>query len=132
MRYSLWPFSLINTPGLILNTVVKYIQHNIYHFTILFFFPFLGAHPWHIEVPRLRVEFEPAYATATATLDPSCIWDLCCSLQQCRILNPLSEARDRAHILMDTSLVLNPLSHNRNSTILPLFFFFFSFFFFVF
>ena len=39
-----------------------------------------------------------------------------CSLQQHQILNPLSEARDRTHILMDTSLVLNPLNHNRNST----------------
>ena len=31
--------------------------------------------------------------------DPSCIWDLHHSLQQCRILNPLSEARDRTHNL---------------------------------
>ena len=35
-----------------------------------------------------------AYATATATLGPSHICDLCCSLQQCQILNPLSKARD--------------------------------------
>ena len=31
------------------------------------------------------------------------------------ILNPLGEARDRTHILMGTSWVLNPLSQNRNS-----------------
>ena len=31
------------------------------------------------------------------------------------ILDPLSEARARTCILMDTSLVHNPLSHNRNS-----------------
>ena len=37
-----------------------------------------------------------AYATAMATLDPSHLCDLCCS---CQILNPLSEARDRTHIL---------------------------------
>ena len=43
---------------------------------ILFFFfflSFLGPHPWHMEVPRLRVELElrlPAYTTATATWDP--------------------------------------------------------------
>ena len=47
--------------------------------------------------------------------DPSHIWDLCCNLWQCWILNPLSEARDWAHILMDTSQVLNPMSHNGNS-----------------
>ena len=34
---------------------------------------------------------------------------------QCQILNPLSEARDQICILMDTSWVLNLLSHNRNS-----------------
>ena len=35
----------------------------------------------------------------------------------CLILNPVIEARDRTHILMDTSWVLNPLSRNRNSRI---------------
>jgi len=35
--------------------------------------------------------------------------------QQCQILNPLSEARDQTRILMDTSQVRNPLSHNGNS-----------------
>ena len=79
-----------------------------------------------MEGPRLGVEFElqlPAYTTATATdtdtdtatLDPSCICDLHCSLWQHRILNPLSKARDRTCILMDTSQVLNVLSHNGNS-----------------
>ena len=33
-------------------------------------------------------------ATATATLDPSHIFELCCSLLQHGILNPLSKARD--------------------------------------
>ena len=37
------------------------------------------------------------------------------SLQQRRILNPLMEARDRTYILMETSQVLNLLSHNGNS-----------------
>ena len=34
------------------------------------FFVFLGLHLWHMEVPRLGVEWElqlPAYTTATAT-----------------------------------------------------------------
>ena len=54
------------------------------------------------------VEWElqlPAYTTATATGDQSCICDLHHSSQQCRILNPLSEARDRTHIVMDISQV---------------------------
>ena len=35
---------------------------------------FLGPHVWHVEVPRLGVEWElqlPAYTTATATQHPS-------------------------------------------------------------
>ena len=35
--------------------------------------------------------------------------------QQHQIFNPLSEARDQTCILMDTSWVPNPLSHNGNS-----------------
>ena len=45
-----------------------------------------------------------AYTTAMATLDPSHICDLCRSLLQCRILNPLSKARDRNCILAETTL----------------------------
>ena len=56
-----------------------------------------------------------ASATATAMPEPSLFCNLHCSLQQCQILNPLSEARDRTRVLMDTSGILNPLSHNRNS-----------------
>ena len=46
--------------------------------------------------------------------------------QQYWILNPLSEARDLTHILLDTSQVLNPLSHSGNSSGTDFFFFFFS------
>ena len=69
---------------------------------------FLGPHPWHMEVPRLGVKLElqlPAYATATTTPDPSCVCDLHYSSQQYQILDPLSEARDWTHVLMDTSRV---------------------------
>ena len=52
------------------------------------------------------------YTTATAVLDPSCVYDLHYSSWQCWILNPLSEAWDWTHILMDISHVPNPLSHN--------------------
>ena len=81
----------------------------------LTFFFLLGLHLWHMGVPQQGVESElqfPAFATATAILDPSCICDLCCSMQQPN-LNPLSKARDRIH--MDTSRVLNLLSHNEDS-----------------
>uniref|UniRef100_A0A8D0PDY6 Odorant binding protein 2B n=1 Tax=Sus scrofa TaxID=9823 RepID=A0A8D0PDY6_PIG len=44
----------------------------------------------------------PAYATATAMPDPSHICNLHHSSRQCQILNPLSEARDRTHVLLDT------------------------------
>ena len=61
-----------------------------------------------MEVPRLGVKSElqlPAYATATATPDPSCICNPHCSLWQRQILNPLSEVRDQTCILMNTSQV---------------------------
>ena len=64
-----------------------------------FFFFFLVSHMW------LGVEQElqlPAYATATATPDWSHTCDLRYSSWQCRILNPLSEARDQTYVLMDT------------------------------
>lgn len=47
--------------------------------------------------------------------DLSCICGLRCSSRQHQNLNPLSKTRNRTCILMDTSWVLNPLSHNRNT-----------------
>ena len=44
-----------------------------------------------------------AAAEATATLDPSYIGDLCCSLQQYQILNPPNQARDRTGNLTETT-----------------------------
>ena len=61
-----------------------------------------------MEVPRLGVEWELqplAYTTATATRVLSHVCDLHHSSQQCRILDPLSGARDRTHVLMDPSQV---------------------------
>jgi len=86
-------------------------------FELIFFF-FSQPHLWHLDVPRLEVQSEmqlPVYTTATATPDPSCICEQCCSSQQFRILNPRSRATGRTHILIDPSQVLNPLSHNGNS-----------------
>ena len=70
---------------------------------VFLFVCFLRLHPWHMEVLRLGVKLElqlPAYTTATAMWDPSLVCDLHHSSQQCQILNPLSDARDRIHNLM--------------------------------
>ena len=64
------------------------------------FFWFLGPHLWHMEVPRLVVKLK---LQAYTTPDPSHVFNLHHSSQQCWILNPLREARDRTCILMDTS-----------------------------
>ena len=71
------------------------------------FFPG-GAHPWHMEIPRLGVELKlqlPTYTTATATQALSRACDLHHSSRKHRILNLLSGARDRTLILMFTSRV---------------------------
>ena len=73
-----------------------------------FCFCFLGLHLWYRDVPRLGVgsEFQqPAYTTAIATRNPSCVWNLHHSSQQRPIPDPSSEARDRTRILMDTSWI---------------------------
>jgi len=70
--------------------------------------PFLGLHLQHMEVPRLGVQSELqllAYATATAMPDLSCVCKLHHSSWQSRILNPLSEARDRTCNLMVPSRI---------------------------
>ena len=71
-------------------------------------FCFLGLHARHMEFPRLGVKSElqlPAYMTGTAMQNLSCICTLHHSSQQCQIPNPVSEARDQTHIVMDTSWI---------------------------
>ena len=61
-----------------------------------------------MEVPRLGVELElwlPVYTTAMAIQDPNHVCNLHRSSWQHQILNPLREARDQTHVLMDTSWV---------------------------
>ena len=68
----------------------------------------LGPYPWHMEVPRLGVQSElqqPAYTTATATWDLSCLFNLHHSSWQCRIPYPLNKARDQTRILMDVNQI---------------------------
>ena len=62
-----------------------------------FFFSLLGPYLKHMEVPKIGLYPElqrQAYATATAMPDLRHICDLCHSLWQPWILNPLSKARD--------------------------------------
>ena len=71
-----------------------------------------------MEIPRLGVKSElqlPAYTTVTATWDPSRVWDLHHSSWQHRILNPLSEVRDRTYNLMVPSRIYFCCTMIRNS-----------------
>ena len=59
------------------------------------------------QAPRLRVKLElqlPAYATATAMEDLSCVSDLHHSSQQFWILNLLSEARNQTHLMVTSQV----------------------------
>jgi len=69
----------------------------LHYFLKMCLFCFLGPHLWHMEVARIGVKSElelPAYTTATAMPDLSCVCDLHHSSWQCWILNPLSKGRD--------------------------------------
>ena len=65
-------------------------------FFILFIY-FFATTPVACGISQARGRIRPAAAGLhhTTMQDPSCICDLGCSLQQCQILNPLSEASDR-------------------------------------
>ena len=72
------------------------------------FFSLLQPYLQYKEVSGLGVESQLlqqlTYATVTATLDPSHICSLHCSMWQCCILNPLSKAREQACVLKETTL----------------------------
>ena len=94
--------------------VTLLIIHICYFF---FVFSFLGLHPQRMEVPRPAVKSElQLLATATAMWDPSHVCDLCCTSRKHWILSPLSEARDRTCILMDTTLDSQALRHSGSSS----------------
>ena len=72
---------------------------------IPFFFSFFMAAPVSYGHSQAALKSELkllAHATATATLDLSRACNLPHSLQQCQIPSPLSKARDRTSILVDT------------------------------
>ena len=91
---------------LVMKSLFPFIWEYIYIY--IFFFCFLGPHPQHMEVPRVGVKSErqlPATATATAMWDPSRVCNLHHSSWQLQIPDPLSKARNRTRILMDTSRI---------------------------
>ena len=76
---------------------------NIIIIIIIIIICFLLPHLQRTEVARLGVQLElqlRAHTTATATPDPSRIFNLYRSARQCQIFNTLSEARAWAHNLM--------------------------------
>ena len=71
-----------------------------------FFLSFLMASPLAHGNSKARGQTgatAEAYIIATATVDPNYICDLCCSLWQCQILNPLSKGQGSNYILTETS-----------------------------
>ena len=79
-------------------------------FFFFFFFLFFAPPPiYGSSQAGVKLELQlPAYTTTMATPDLSHICKLHCRLRHCWILNPLNVARERTHILMDTSC--QPLS----------------------
>ena len=74
----------------------------------LFSFFFLGPHLQHIGSSQVESElWLPAYATATATRDPSCVCTLCHTLWQRWILNPLCHNRNSPAIHSDAIIFCN-------------------------
>ena len=88
--------------AVILSLAMTALKASVFFF--FFFLVFLG--PRNMECPRIGVELElqqlPS-ATASATQNLSRVCDLHYSSQPRQIFNPLSEARVRTYILMDTS-----------------------------
>ena len=102
--------------------IESYVRKREWKFLIFsflsFFFLLFRAAPVAYSSSRTGVKLAlqlPAYTTATATRDLSCICDPHYSSRECRILNPLSKAREWTCIFMDTSRVHNLLSHDGNS-----------------
>ena len=98
-----------------LGNILFYTRHKdvlIYLFIYLLFFLF-RAIPVAYGSSQARDQTGAA-AAGLCHSHLSCICSIHHSLWQCQILNPLSKARDRTHILMATSQVLNLLNHNGN------------------
>ena len=80
---------------------IESLLHLFFYLFLFIYLVFLGPHPWHMDVPRLGAD-SPAYITATAMPEQSWICDL---HHHSWILNPVSEARHRTCLLIDTSQI---------------------------
>ena len=87
------------------NTLVpSFLPLSVFLFLPSFLSSF-SLHLRHMEAPRLGVKSKLqllAYSTAIAALYLRCICYLSCSLWLCQTLNPVSEARDQTHNIVDT------------------------------
>ena len=87
--------------------IIFLYHETVFLFVCLFWFVLLlRARPAAYGIPRQGVWFDlqlPAYIRATATRDPTCVWDPYHSSWQCQILNWLRKARDQTCILRDAS-----------------------------
>ena len=85
-------------------------------FSFVSFGPIANWLPQHMEVPRLgsnqSCSCQPMPQLQQRQIPGA---SATYSLWQRQILNPLSEARGKTCIFMDTSWVCNPLTHNGNS-----------------
>ena len=64
---------------------------------------------------RLGAAIATLYHSRSQARSKPCLWLEAHS--NAGSFNPLSEGRDRTHILMDTSWILNPMRHNGNSSL---------------
>ena len=78
-------------------------EHSINDMCVCIYWGGGKLHSQHMEVPRLGVSRQPTPKPQQCGIQAIC--GLHHSSRQCWILNPLSEARDRTHLLMDTSWV---------------------------
>ena len=76
-----------------------HIQHCFFLFPFFLFMAILAAYGSSWAMGQIAAAAAGLYHS-TATPDCSNICDLCCSLQQCQIPNPLNEARDETLTLM--------------------------------
>ena len=103
--------------------VLQFAQYWTLAFSLSLFF-FKQLYLQHVEVhwlaARIRAAAE-AYTTATATLDlRSHICDLCHSLWQRQVINPLSESRAQTHILPGRTLGIQPTEPQQERSMLSI------------
>ena len=111
-----------NIPDLSICSFIFFSLFLSFFLSFFFFFPSQGCTQAHGSSQAEGLEVGGQIKTATASLHHShsptrskLHLQTNHNSRQCQILNPLREARDQTHILVDTSWVHNPLSHNGHS-----------------